>query len=217
MLAPSGELLRAGLGLKLNQVKRAAHSYMRDRTDQATGTITSYVVAAGLFAASGVFLIAALLVGLAALFRWVEQIYGRFPAFGVIGGLLLLIAVICAVVAAARLKRPSRQYPSLGSRLRVAIKSNPLKRDSIPKKAANKAGTDAMQDTAAALMVAPSPHRPATSQLKPPAQFKPMAQLGSVTKSLRDNRQVQAGLIVAATLLGWAAVRRKSQRQRMDA
>ena len=59
-------------GLKLNQVKRATHSYIRDRTDQATGTVASYAVAAGLFAASGVFLIAALLVGLAALFRWVE-------------------------------------------------------------------------------------------------------------------------------------------------
>ena len=56
MLAPSSGLLRAGLELKLNQVKRATGSYLRDRTDQATGTLAGYAVAAGLFAASGVFL-----------------------------------------------------------------------------------------------------------------------------------------------------------------
>ena len=48
MLAPSSDLLRAGLGLKLNQVKRATRSYLRDRTNQATGTVTSYAIAAGI-------------------------------------------------------------------------------------------------------------------------------------------------------------------------
>jgi hypothetical protein len=75
MLAPSSDLLRAGLGLKLNQVKRATRSYLRDRTHQATGSVTSYAIAAGLFAVSGIFLIAACLVGLAALFRWVQIHY----------------------------------------------------------------------------------------------------------------------------------------------
>jgi hypothetical protein len=41
MLAPSGELLRAGPGLKLNQVKIATRSYLRDRTHQATDSVTS--------------------------------------------------------------------------------------------------------------------------------------------------------------------------------
>ena len=59
MLAPSGDLLRAGLGLKINQIKRATRSYLRDRTDQATGTVASYAIAAGMFAAAGIFLIAA--------------------------------------------------------------------------------------------------------------------------------------------------------------
>jgi len=36
MPAPSGELLRAGLGLKLNQVKTATRSYLRDRAQQAS-------------------------------------------------------------------------------------------------------------------------------------------------------------------------------------
>ncbi|MEO6843077.1 MAG: phage holin family protein [Bradyrhizobium sp.] len=195
MLAPSSDLLRAGLGLKLNQIKRATRSYMRDRTHQATGSITSYAVAAGLFAASGIFLIAACLVGLIALFRWVEIHYGMFPAFGVVGALLLVIATICAALAASRLKRPPPHFPSLTSRLRVAITANPLRT----------APTEAIQDTAASLMASvPAGHAGAS-------RFKP------ATRLPRDNRQVQAGLILVATLLGWAAVRRKSQSRRTDA
>jgi hypothetical protein len=114
--------------MKLNRVKRATRSYMRDRADQATGTATSYAVAAGLYAAAGIFLLAACLVGLFALFRWIELSYGRFPAYGVIGGIMVVLAAVCAGVATARLKRPARQYPSLGSRLRVAIAS-PLVRE----------------------------------------------------------------------------------------
>ncbi|HEY3148039.1 MAG TPA: hypothetical protein VGJ75_16910, partial [Dongiaceae bacterium] len=94
MLAPSSDLLRAGIGLKLNQIKLATRSYLRDRTNQASGTITSYAVAAGLFGAAGVFLIAASLVGATALFRWIEIHYGQFWAFGAIGALLLAIAAI---------------------------------------------------------------------------------------------------------------------------
>lgn len=121
MLAPPGDLLRAGLEMKLNRVKRATRSYMRDRTDQATGKATSYAVAAGLYAAAGVFLLAACMVGLFALFRWIELTYGRYPAYGAIGGIMVVLAALCAGLAAARLKRPALQYPSLGSRLRVAI------------------------------------------------------------------------------------------------
>ena len=51
MLAPSANLLRAGLvraslALKLEQVKRATRSYLRDRTHQATDSATSYILAA---------------------------------------------------------------------------------------------------------------------------------------------------------------------------
>jgi hypothetical protein len=193
MLAPSSDLLRAGLGLKLNQVKRATQSYLRDRTHQATGSVTSYVVAAGLFAASGVFLIAAIFVGLIALFRWVEIKYGMFWGFGAVGGLLLVIAMICAAVAASRLKRKPRHFPTLSSRLRVAVTANPLKADP----------TDAMQARAAALM--PASNRSGSGRVKP------------LTAPLGENRPVQAGLILAATLLGWVAVRRKNQKRQMGA
>ena len=123
MLAPPGDLLRAGFEMKLNRVKRATRSYMRDRANQATGKVTSYAVAAGLFAVAGIFVIAACLVGLDALFRWVEIEYGLFPAFGVIGGILVLLAVLCAGFAMFKLRRPAPKFPSLTSRLRVAIAS----------------------------------------------------------------------------------------------
>jgi hypothetical protein len=195
MLAPSSDLLRAGLGLKLNQVKRATRSYLRDRTNQATGTATSYAVAAGLFAASGIFLIAACLVGLTALFRWVQIHYGMFPAFGVVGALLVVIAIICAALAASRLKRPPPHFPSLTSRLRVAIMASPLRA----------APAGAMQDRAASLRPPSAPVDRADAN-----RFKP------ATRPRKDNRQLQAGLILAATLLGWAAVRRKNQNRRID-
>jgi hypothetical protein len=194
MLAPSSGLLRTGLALKLSQVKLATRSYLRDRTNQATGTLASYAIAAGLFAAAGIFLLAACLVGIAALFRWVEIQYGLFWAFGVVGALLLVIAAICAALAASRLKRPQRQFPTLTSRLRVAIKSNPLKPDQI----------DAARDTAAAVLMAPS--APVTGINRPPLKSRP--------RSAGNNRQVQAGLIVAATLLGWAVTRRQRQARR---
>ena len=120
----SSGLLRAGLALKLGQIKLAIRSYLRDRTNQATDTAASYAIAAGLFAAAGIFLIAACLVGVTALFRWIEINYGLFQAFGAVGALLLVIAAICAGLAARRLKRPPPHFPTLASRLRVAIKAS---------------------------------------------------------------------------------------------
>ena len=186
MLAPSGDLLRAGIGLKLSQIKIATRSYLRDRTNQATGTMTSYAIAAGLFAAAGIFVMAACLVGTVALYRWIAIHYGQFWAFGAIGALLVVIAAICAGAAAATLKRPPPQFPTLTSRLRVAIKSNPLKPDQI----------EAARDTAASVLLAPS---------APPFSRHRQARTGY------SSRNIKAGLIVTATLLGWAAVRRRSQ------
>jgi Putative Actinobacterial Holin-X, holin superfamily III len=186
MLAPANSLLRAGIGLKLSQIKLATRSYLRDRTNQATGTMTSYAIAAALFAAAGIFLIAACFVGTVALYRWIAIHYGQFWGFGAIGALLVTIAAICAGVAAARLKQPPPHFPTLTSRLRVAIKANPLERHQI----------EAARDTAASVLLAPS---------APPSQARARR-----SRPARNNRNVQAGLIVMATLLGWAATRRRS-------
>jgi hypothetical protein len=185
----SSALLRAGLALKLGQIKLAIRSYLRDRTNQATDTAASYAVAAGLFAAAGIFLIAACLVGVAALFRWIEINYGLFPAFGAVGALLLVIAAICAAMAASRLKRPPPHFPSLTRRLRVAIKASPAKPDQV----------EAAHDTAEAILLAPSAPVPANNR-------RPF-------RATRDRRNIQAGLILTATLLGWAALRRRQVRR----
>ena len=193
MLALSSGLLRTGLALKLNQIKRATRSYLRDRTNQATGTATAYAVAAGLFAAASIFLIAALLVGATALFRWMEIHYGLFQAFGATGALLVVIAAICGGVAASRLKRPAPQFPTLASRLRVAINANPIK----------PARVEAARDAAAAVLRAPA--TPVSEASRGRRTVRP--------SWLGDPRKVQAGLLVAATLLGWAAVRRQQARR----
>jgi hypothetical protein len=183
MLAPPGELLRAGIELRLNRVRRATQSYLRDRTRQATGTATSYAVAAGLYAAAGIFLIAACLVGLMALFRWVEISYGLFPAFGVVGGLLVLLALLCAGFAALRLRRPAPHHPSLASRLRVAIAA-PVVREPSP----DEVDPDAI----------PLAPRPTASRTGRPGRPNAIG--------------VPVGLAITALLLGWVATRRRRQR-----
>ncbi|OYU89799.1 MAG: hypothetical protein CFE29_12155 [Bradyrhizobiaceae bacterium PARB1] len=173
-------LARTGLALKLDQVKRATSSYLRDRGEQGTGIAVAYATAAGLYAAAGIFLIATLLVGAAALFRWIEMTYGLFPAFGATGGLLLLLAIVFAVLAAARVKRPARQFPSLSSRLRVAVNATP------PRSVSG---------------AAPRPSQP-------PA-FRPSQPPRPVTLD-SSNGPLKAGLVLAATLAGWALARRHS-------
>jgi hypothetical protein len=182
----SSGLLRAGLALKLGQIKLATRSYLRDRTHQATSTVTAYAIGVGLFAASGVFLIAACLVGATALFRWIEVNYGLFPAFGAVGALLLVAAAICVALAVSSLKRTPPQFPSLTSRLRVAIRANPVHADQF----------QAARDKASADVVSPSPM---VRRLKTEAHLE------------RDGLQISAGLVLVATLLGWAAARRWQQ------
>jgi hypothetical protein len=190
MRAQMAALLQAGLALKLNQVKRATSSYVRDRATQGEEAVVSYAVAGGLYAAAGIFAIALLLVGVTAMFRWVEQNYGLFQAFGVTAGLLLVLAILCAVLASSRLKRPSRPLISLASRLRVAIKANPIRLDQA----------DSARDTAAGILAtSPSP-RNAYSPSRPQRSHGPA----------QPNTAAKAGLVVAATLMGWALARRRS-------
>jgi hypothetical protein len=99
-----------------------------------------------------------------------------------------VIAAICAGLAAAKLRRPAPHFPSLTSRLRVAIKTNPIKPDQA----------EAVRDTAASILMAPS---------------------APVTQAHRKRRQgldrnMQVGLALTATLLGWAAARRRRQARR---
>lgn len=189
MLAPSGSLLRAGIGLKLNQIKLATRSYLRDRTQQATGTMASYAIAAALFAVAGLFVVAACLVGGISLYRWVAIHYGQFWGFGAVGALFAALAAICAGIGTAKLSPATADFPSLTSRLRVAIKSAPLSPQRI----------ETATDTAAAVLKAPS---------TPPSGERQRA---------RSHRNLQIGLFLTATLLGLAAARHRNQTRQLHA
>ena len=190
MLAPSGELLRAGMALKLNHLKRAAQSYLRDQTSHATGKVTSYAFAAGLFAVAGLFVVAAFFVGLMALYRWLALAYGQFWGFGAVGAVLLVLAAICAGVAMAQMKRKTRPIVPLTSRLRVAIVTPRIPRGTVKQ---------AVKEVATTIPLAP---------------FAPGERGQSKTRSLRTNRPVQLGLMLAAVgVLGLTAVRRSRHGQ----
>ncbi len=194
MLAPSGELLRAGVTLKVNHLKRATRSYLRDRTNQATGRVTSYAVAAGLFAVAGLFVIATLFVGLMALFRWVELTYGQFWGFGAVGAVLLVLAAACAGVAMAQMKRKTRPIVPLASRLRVAIATPRIPRGTVK---------EALKEVATTIPLVP---------LAPGERGH-----GSKARSLHINRSVQLGLMLAAVgLVGLSAARRRRHGHGMD-
>ncbi|MEY9404038.1 UPF0716 family protein affecting phage T7 exclusion [Bradyrhizobium japonicum] len=187
MLAPSGELLRAGMALKINHLKRAARSYLRDRTNQATGRATSYAVAAGLFAMAGLFLIATLFVGLMALYRWVAITHGQFWGFGVVAAVLLVLAASCAGVALAQMKRRDKPVVPLVSRMRVAIATPRIPRGTVKQ---------AVKEVATTIPLVP---------LAPGERGR-----GGNAVSARTNRPVQLGLMLAAVgLLGFTAARRR--------
>lgn len=195
MLAPSGELLRAGMALKLNQLKRAAQSYLRDRTSQTTGRLTSYAVAAGLFAVAGLFLIAALFVGLIALYLWVAITYGQFWGLGAVAAVLLVLATVCAGVAMAQMNRRTRPIVPLASRMRVAIATPRIPRGTVKQ---------AVKEVATTIPLVP---------LAPGERGH-----GGNASPTRTNRHVQLGLMLAAIgLLGFTAARRRRYGHRLDA
>lgn len=195
MLAPSGEMLRAGMALKLNHLKRATQSYLRDRTSQATGRVTSYAVAAGLFAVAGLFVVATFFVGLIALYRWIAITYGQFWGFGAVGALLLVVAAVCAGIAMAMMKRPTKAIVPLASRMRVAIATPRIPRGTVKQ---------AVKEVATTIPLVP---------LAPGERGH-----GSMARAVRTNRPVQLGLMLAAIgLAGFTAARRRRHGRRLDA
>ncbi|WFU26069.1 phage holin family protein [Bradyrhizobium sp. CB1717] len=193
MLAPSGELLRAGVALKLNHVKRAARSYLRDQTSQATGKVTSYAVAGGLFAVAGLFVVAAFFVGLIALYRWIAIHYGQFWGFGAAGAVLLVLAAVCAGVAMAQMRRKPKPIVPLASRLRVAVATPRIPRGTVKQ---------AVKEVATTIPLAP---------------LVPGERRHGGPWPARTKRPVQLGLMLAAVgLLGVTAARRRRHGQRLE-
>ncbi|WP_448040987.1 phage holin family protein [Bradyrhizobium liaoningense] len=205
MLAPSGELLRAGMALKLNHVKRAAQSYLRDQTSHATGKVTSYAVAGGLFAVAGLFVVAAFFVGLIALYRWIAITFGQFWGFGAVGALLLVLAAVCVGVAMAQMKRKAKPIVPLASRLRVAIATPRIPRGTV-KQAVKEVAT-----TIPLVPLAPGERGHGSKS------YDSKAYHGKAWP-VRANRPVQLGLMLAAVgLVGLTAARRRRHRHGLEA
>lgn len=126
MSSSSRQLLQAGLALKMAHVRRAVSGYARNRVDQVANTASVYAIAAACWCAAAFFVTLTLLVGLVALFRWVQLNFGEFHAFGAVAGATLFVALVCSSIAILALRRKSKPVPSLPSRLRVAVASPPI-------------------------------------------------------------------------------------------
>jgi hypothetical protein len=107
----------------------------------------------------------------------------------VVGGLLLLSAAVCAGVAVIKLKRPAPEFPSLGSRLRVALIGSSVGRQ-----------MEGLDDL-------PPSERPAAAAYARDEPHNAAERRGGI------DRNVQAGLVAAGLLLGWVALRRREQAQ----
>jgi hypothetical protein len=120
------------LNRKIDRAKHAAGSYLQDQVEETRELVVSYTVAYALYATAAIFLIAAMLVGAIAGFRWIEINYGLFKAFSALGAILGSLMVLLAALAIYRLKRPGKRIMPLASRLRVAISSSPSRDEIAP-------------------------------------------------------------------------------------
>jgi hypothetical protein len=114
-----------------------------------------------------------------------------FTAFAAVAALLLMIAMILTAAAFLVVQRGPRPFPGLGRRLRVAMTASPVDADQI----------EAVRDATATWLAAATPAAVERGRSASPS------------RSLRTSRDVQAAGILIATVLGWAAVRRRHHRQ----
>lgn len=87
-------------------------SYGRDLKHWLGSLTTHYAVAAGLLTAGVVFLVAAAGVAISASFHALETHYGVYIAYGVVGGLFLLLGVAGLVAGRVMLSRPAASMPA---------------------------------------------------------------------------------------------------------
>jgi hypothetical protein len=101
-------------------------AYGREVRAWSTGLLRRYVFAVALLMAAFASMIAGIAVGLDALFHFLEMRYGAWTAYAVIGGLLIVLAIVTAALGVLKLKQapPSlpnpRQHASAASRIAAA-------------------------------------------------------------------------------------------------
>ena len=208
-----GALLRAGLGLKLTQLRLAATSYVEDRADHGKGIAKAYIVGGAFYAAAGIFFIAACLVGVHTLFYYVSVQYGIYTAFAAAAGACVFLAIVSAAIAAAKMTPPKANYASLGDRLRTAltgkrVKSSVLSRDQVAKSAA--ATKPVSQRAADSRPATPKPVRNPVDTARATAADVLRSSSYAPPVSRGTPAVTKAGAALAVTLVGWALARRFS-------
>ena len=77
----------------------------------SAGIVIRYAMAVILLLAAGAALIAAIGVGIAALFHWIESVYGSNTAYAAVAGLLVVLSLVSAVAAVWLFKRSLPSVP----------------------------------------------------------------------------------------------------------
>lgn len=89
----------SGVAHGLGRMKLRLEEKAEDAAAQVKGVAVRIAVAAGLVLAAILFLLLALIAGLVALYAYLAPVYGVAEAFAIVGGLLLAVAAICALIA----------------------------------------------------------------------------------------------------------------------
>jgi hypothetical protein len=116
----SPDWLGPGLEIVSKRATLAIKSYARDRIRHGRGLLVLWAVAGGLFILAGLFAIGIVIAGLIALFSFLRLHFGLFESYSLIAGILFLFVLSLSFVAIWLVRRPTPQFPSLTSRLRVA-------------------------------------------------------------------------------------------------
>jgi ElaB/YqjD/DUF883 family membrane-anchored ribosome-binding protein len=106
---------------RVAELKARIEQRVEDAADQAVHVVQDIAVTVALVCCAAITAFAAIAVGLVALARWVADLYGPFAGLAAVGGLLLLVTVILAVVAVRR-PRSARRVKSPAEVLQSAAK-----------------------------------------------------------------------------------------------
>lgn len=123
-------LIRTALALKASNLQRAGEGYVRDQVSRSKWTITSYIVGACFLLGAAIFAVVAILIGTAALFRFIEMRYGLFEAFAA-GGAMVVVALISLAIGLSKMNASSKRVIPLASRFRVAAHSHPITKENV--------------------------------------------------------------------------------------
>jgi hypothetical protein len=96
------------LSLQLARLRAQAEDFKNRATHQVKEEVKQTGITVGLMTAGGILLFLTFLVGLAALFLWVDLQHGPFIALGVVALVTAIIAGALFTIAAARQRRPQK-------------------------------------------------------------------------------------------------------------